>query len=590
MPRSRSAIAACSLLLATAALAGCSAGRSYAVRGFSLVREPGDNPFPTRRQLKELTDEPAPKLSNEHPAVDVERWELAGPFPAGIGDQPLKDPTRWESALITVTKGQLQLTDGMRCVAREAGRFYAQYDGPPPLDLAQFIIGRCGAPIATFHVIGESYTGSFTEEELFDRERPSLAQRIDLHGATFVAGVVYIRKGDRHTIAAALAQPTIALAPVTRESTGESVTLRGSVSHDVAHVFAYASGSDLRPQECTCDAYGKTITVTCPVTADRDHTWIEIATQRPEQILFEPVVHLMVSATGHSSNVYTRPDIALNLKKTDEVIAALNAARTDSDLPPVERDDGQTDVFARVVPHYIAAASAGNQRRVERLAMGLAAGWDVDGEVRYGALAAGFRQGGARADRLIASRLSSPLAASILLDPLVTRVAVGTFETEGMTATVIGTYTLLAANEPHDARRDAVWKAVTAQRERAGKKPPKPIKRLDSRTEAARSRLENSPISPKSALMSYMKDAARTLHSSIVGFSMEVDRLENFRLPKFLVEWPDLRMDVAVARYQHPGDPWTRYAVLVVAPGETTEDAVPSGASGMSPEYEMLAP
>ena len=104
--------------------------------------------------------------------VEVERWDLAGPFPEGIGLAPAAYRGGFGARLATFAQrsgGKMVASADMACVAREGGRFILAREAAPPRGLARHIAGRCGSPAVQHRLLtlaGEVPAAASEEEVL----------------------------------------------------------------------------------------------------------------------------------------------------------------------------------------------------------------------------------------------------------------------------------------------------------------------------------------------------------------------------------------------------------------------------------------
>jgi len=103
---------------------------------------PQASPFPSAGELENLADRPAPEILRALDAVEVDAWELAGPFPERLEVVPSSGGSPWDLLLADEARrrpGLLLPTEAMNCVARELGRFFLAHGAKPGKSLLRYI-------------------------------------------------------------------------------------------------------------------------------------------------------------------------------------------------------------------------------------------------------------------------------------------------------------------------------------------------------------------------------------------------------------------------------------------------------------------
>lgn len=546
--------------LVCVALLGCQAAKT-------------SSQFPSREKLLEVTQREVPKEAAELAISDVEEWELQGPFPAGIGDDPIQDPTRWERAYAEGAP-DVRLTESMRCVAREVGRFYLHNEHRMSQDLENFILSRCGASTGGFSHALDVSKGESDEDGAYEHAGESVKARAqELAGQGEYAGIWYGQHDDQHVIAYVVGKARVRLESIPREATAETVPITGHILEPAESVDVFATTANLGAVECKGDLDGDTFAFECPVSPEEDYVSIDISIRPPRRFLSHTVALLMVTSRESLPTKYVRPDAKLDLpplstESKQRLVSALNSVRVPHGLEAVSEAPAQSATAESLVPYYLSSVFGFLPQTVaETIALGLQAGWDVSGEVRYGTLTSSFFGAKVGTDRMLASALDRPLSRAILMDPAISQLAVGLLETEQASGMILAGYALFGDDDTPQRRLLTAWRAIKEQRLRAGQAEPIRVGTLESATEAARARIEDAGDEPRKVLQSYMQDSANLLRSGVEGFYFEVEKLEDLRLPKTLLNRPELEIDIAIARYKPDGEPWTRYVVLVVVAG-----------------------
>ena len=123
--------------------------------------------FPTRKTLEELAVAAPPAADAASTHLEVETWDLAGPFPEGMTLGPRAAEQPWDHLLDDAVKARPNnvASAGMHCAARELGRFYLEKRAFPSHSLQSFVLARCGAMITN---VDMNYLGGEVSAEVTD--------------------------------------------------------------------------------------------------------------------------------------------------------------------------------------------------------------------------------------------------------------------------------------------------------------------------------------------------------------------------------------------------------------------------------------
>jgi hypothetical protein len=305
-------------------------------------------------------------------------------------------------------------------------------------------------------------------------------------------------------------------------------------------------------------------------------------------VLGDTVVEALVFPSGKPDKTYARARRAASAPldravMTRALVERLNAVRSEAGLGPVRVSAAESRRAELLAPHYFAAvAGEGDVTVADRIALGLQAGWDVEGVVRHGHFTAGAGEAGNPAD-LLDLALARPFGRRALLDPDVQAVALGTVVPGGRTlGAVFGTYAIL---DPAKTPREAAATLGRLVELRRAKRlaAPTAVPELAGVMAKAVDRVEKGQA-PADA-MQWLLDASaeqlrgRTLHASVLT-APSVDRIQ---FPAALLADPSVDLAVGVGRYRAEGEPWAQLVVFFVTisePAATRTALAPGGSRG----------
>jgi hypothetical protein len=456
------------LLRSSYVLAACLCASACAGEGRD-AREPSsrrsrasvDDPFPAEAELEEIAARPTPapeKLFGAKIAA-ADAWTLHGPGATETADHAYAGDDPNALALATVAAGEgkgRRVTAGMQCFAEEIGRFALVHGDSPALDIADFIAARCGTTVVRpmFTVRPD---GLFPPDGLsLPRDRDGLATRVASLRAGAHLGVWMGREGERTVQVVAFGVPDVELEPVPLASGRLGwVELRGRVAWDIDQLIGRVTQGALGFATCEPQP-GVAVTppelaLRCPVAPQDEAAVIELFATPRGRLLGKEVLRVIVSPRGVVPNAYRAPVLSLPVSEGEHdltaVVTAVNALRHRAGLRPVSAAAEQTVVVEGLLPHLAAATADPSQTALaDQIALGLMAGWRVEGNVRSGQFFFDGSHHGWSLERELAAKLSSPVARAKLFDPDAAAVAYATIDDEarGLRRSLVASYQLFS--------------------------------------------------------------------------------------------------------------------------------------------------
>src|SRR5262249_19578812 len=128
--------------------------------------------------------------------------------------------------------------------------------------------------------------------------------------------------------------------------------------------------------------------IVCPVATDDEVAWVSVSALPPGRVLGTPLIEMLVWPSGTPGKVYAklaRPAAGAAGASAQEIVQEINRVREEAKLPPLRLSDQESLTASRLAPHYFAPANAGGSADTsDKIALGLLAGWEVDGTIRSG--------------------------------------------------------------------------------------------------------------------------------------------------------------------------------------------------------------
>jgi hypothetical protein len=552
--------------------------------------------FPSRGEIDEIAAAPVPSGGLDDRSLDVPSWTLRGAPAEVIEVATANDPTPWGAMLGEVAAarpGLVVVTQAMACVAREAAAFVAEKNAMPAPPLRRFLAARCGA-------VGSEVTLAYQAGQV-----PPAMQEADVSrqwggqvramvqggmvGNRF-AGIGFARVGDRAAIVLASAPRRVHLERTPVVAAGGGWVLRGEVLAPAAHLEALVTQGRLGYAECTSDPAVALprFAFACPASADDASAWIEIAAFPAGRVLGESVVEVQVVTAGKPEATYVHAQAAPRGGPRDPASLAvalvdrLNAVRREGGLGAVRLSPAETRKAVVLAPHYFAALGGhGDVTVADKIALGLQAGWDVEGVVRDGHFTSG-RGDAQNPDDLLDLACAGPFGRRALLDPQVQAVAVGTVVSGDALGAVLGTYSLLDTRRSQD-EANAVMARLTLLRQGRHLAAPTAVPQLASllAKAAEQARAGQDPSDTMHWLLQSAADQARGMRVHVwVAQALAVDRLD---FPAELLGERALAVAVGVAHHKPAGEPWARLVVFFVTvdePAANNTAAIGAGRHG----------
>lgn len=545
-------------------------------------REGAGHGFPTPEQLEQLGDTPAPDVFS--PDVrPVDEWTLAGPFPAQVGAIPRAPGNVWEELLGDVVQSRAGLvvpTEAMTCMAREVGLFYLAQGGLPDDGLRRFMTSRCQASVSqvAFGYLDGPAPDSLPEERIYAGWEQGLRQTLEhsVAGGPRTVGIWFGRSGGHAVAMVATGRRDLHIEPFSPFADAKGrVEIRGEVLVPAVGVSALVNRGAYGVAPCSADTELAPPRFDFVCEVDRRDAWTHVAlgVTPPDRLLSRAGLTVLVWPSRRTLDVYRAPRLDAPHPARDlasipaDLVALLNDVRTKAGLAPVALDETQSQVAAELAPHFFSAMFARSPDvHADLVALGMIAGWGVDGIVETGHFAAGWVVRSTDLGRLLAQAIDYPVSREALLAPEIDRIAVGpvldTTPGAEAVAAVFGTYSLFAA-ESHDAFAARVYDKLAAERKAKGAGAPARLDELSGLCQEAASSVQGG-MDPQDAMSVLLQRSVQVLRRPASGWMAEVRDLDDLEFPAEYLTDPTFSLAISVSHRRPAGEPWGRYVVMLV--------------------------
>jgi len=544
--------------------------------------------FPRQEALDELAEQPLPQDSALGERYrDLDTWELVGPFPDAVGVAPRPGGNALDPVVddfVAARAGLVVATASMDCFAREVGRFLVAERGMPVEALQRFAAGRCAVATAPPNIasFGWTNTRGLDDAGAVASLRAEIDQRVRdaVVGGPLEIGMWIHAGEDRVDLVVVSGERGVRIEPVPSvpEADGR-VELRGELLQAAEHVGASLTRGRYEWSECKADESVRLprFHLTCEVDAADTAAWITLVYTPPERLLGNVGLSLLVRPHGGEERVFSRFAYAPARPVADAAALSaaftevLNGVRGSAGLRPLTLDTQQSQAAERIAPYYFAAlVGEAPPSAADLIALGMLAGWKVDGIVQEGEFAWAWGVESLDVSRLLADALESPDARSALLSKEAERLAVGpllgTGNEEGSAylGVIASTYTLFSeATHRRDAQRvhDQLREVRTAR----GLPAPGVLEEARPLTVEAAARVQAGE-DPRDVLEELIESGAELLRGRpVVGWMAETQDLDTLVFPDDFVSRKELDLAVAVPIRRPEGEAWGRYVVLLLA-------------------------
>jgi hypothetical protein len=551
--------------------------------------------FPSSVELDAIAARPVPTEGADTKRARSEGWRLEGPFPAPFSATAWTPTSPALTQLWTAFRERRPTAvfpETMACVAREIGRFYLGHDALPDDALTTYMVGVCGvAPTAI--AIGSVQSEDSRADDLASVAtlRAGFVEQIEhvVPGNSPIESGVWLgRKGDHKVAFFVAGEPLMKIDRAVSVPAEGVMRIEGTATVAATVVSGHINRGRFGAEDCVSDISVALprFRLTCLLKQEDPTAWIDAFYVPPGHVLGYPLLRMYVRPSDDLA-VYQPDHFGLELAPGREgqslsiaVIKALNDVRTLAGLGPVVAAPFEMKRAELLAPHvaYADTSTTDGLTSLNRLTLGLLAGWNVGGDIRSGDFVSTRVAQAQSVQEWLWTSLQTPSARMTLMDPMIEQVAVALLAQDKRQG-IWGMATSWSLHHGLDHQADVVkiYKRIIAARQRLGLPM---VKRLASVAATLRGdllRVHRRELTPMEALESSLQTAVDSYGVSMRGWVFEANSLDAITIPEELIARPDLALEVAVSHHRPPGAAWAQYVVLITYVDEGMTARVKAG-------------
>lgn len=527
--------------------------------------------FPTSSELERLAATPA----KVPPALEKQRrvasWSLAGPLPSEIASAPHEhDSPAGEllAARFGDTPGLLR-SAGMHCVAREFGRFWLTHAAMPTPELETFVQARCGEPVGQLHVAlrHSDGPGAAALTGPWRAEADTMLRQLPRAGAA--VGLWSGEQDGRSVVVAVHGERGLALEPLPVDAGRDGVVeLRGRFLGPVGGSSAHATRGAYGFSECLAvpGTVAPRFRFRCSVDPADASVMLELSTSAPGRLLSERAMIVLVSPGKPAPDSYATRDLArpgtpMQGRGAVSFLTAIAGLREALGMRRLQHADAQSVLAERLLPHYLTATASGDGQVADLVALGMIAGWKVEGGTLRDGSFLGLQLAAESADLALEAALMSPTRRAALLDPSSAAIALAVHDRGDVSQAIVATYHFF---ETLDLAASELALLDVLDRERAALGKPAVI-RVDGNSAAplaAARRAIHGGADMNAALHDMLAHIVGMTGLAMRGLGLHTTDLDSVQFPRELLTAEHVQIDVDLSQHRLAGSPWGMFLVL----------------------------
>jgi hypothetical protein len=393
-------------------------------------------------------------------------------------------------------------------------------------------------------------------------------------------GLGFAQGNGRATLVALSGKPALQLRAFSPTLSGSSATLQGQAAPDVGFVTGFVSQGQYGVKFCEPDRSQKmpAFRLECPIAEQDAEATIELVTGKPNQLFWHLAARAVLRRDPASGLAYqgralgTNQTISEPRAFSQAFLAGLNEVRKQANMPELAFESAQSSTNERFVPHFFANAFKGNDWLLEEIGLGLLAGWDVNGMIRGGSILSSVSASSRNPGRFLADALASPFGRWVLLQPEMTRVAIGSgaLEPSGVMA-LITTYAFFGGDD-HRTDEAAIFEELGKVRKAHGVAAAQRVP-SDGALRTALRQVAANALRSDEALQDAMERISAEHRRGVQGYVLETSDLHHLEFPDVLMGQGATEIEVGVTHYKARGGAWGQYVIFFVVlegnPGTT---------------------
>jgi hypothetical protein len=516
-------------------------------------------------------------------AVSVDAWTFESvPIPDSAA---YDDATPWGALLAEQVKAHAQttaLSPPLLCTARELAGFHLKKQAFPAESLRRFMAARCGAvsPSVVPYFVSAAMPANVPDEKIVAEFRKQLVKLFDgkLASGHHLVGLAAARDADHVAIVTVMADDDVRLDPGSRAVDAKrQVTLRGGVRGDFAEIDALVNRGDAGTAPCMSDSSVRPpqFAIHCELAPSDRFAWVEVVGRKREGLLMHEVAETLIYEGDGNNLAYVSRHLGpaapagAGPEMAGLLVDRLNRVRRDAKLAPLTLATKQSAQNARLAGTLIDAMVGNDDGASERAALGLLAGWDVQGLIRTGGFFVGVVAPERDATAWLDFALERPMGRSVLLDPEARQIAIGPAVPDGAAGVgaAVTTYTFFESDD-HAADEARFVERLTQARAAADLPAPVRITGFDRMpAECAKVMREGKPV--MAALQDLLDAAVERTGRPAHGYVLETNDLTRVEVPPQLLERGPMEVIVGITHHRAPGAAWGQFVIFAIVLGNT---------------------
>jgi hypothetical protein len=501
------------------------------------------------------------------PAAVGEPWQPTGPVELAF------------ASAFGAAQRPARLTRALGCVAGEIGRFVLEHGAPPPESLQRVVNAGCGAfaPFVGSQWVRAQVPEQMSEERILDHYGDQLGAKLlaRVPAAAVEVGFALLRANGALIAIADYDAAPVDLEPFTvvPDANGD-VVVSGRMRGDAAFFSGLINQGAYGVRACSVDATvaRPRFRITCRAAREDETAWMEIVYAPPGTVLALPLAQILVRRDPAKPVSFQLPaygeakEVADAAEFRAAVIEALNATRARAGMKALRLSALESETAAGVARQYFAAElGAGGVGDMNTIALGLLAGWQVQGTIRGGSFFSVLLPATRDVGRWLDFALTLPVGRDALMQPDVEEIALGPaflHGPDGLGAIVTG-YRFQHGDD-HRADVATVLRRITEARTARGLSLPKTLQGFDAVITEELGAVKRGEENPAQALQASLQSAVRRYERSVRGLVVEAISPDAFEIPAELVAQPTLELAIGAVHYKPPGAAWAQLVIVVV--------------------------
>jgi hypothetical protein len=327
--------------------------------------------------------------------------------------------------------------------------------------------------------------------------------------------------------------------------------------------------------------------LTCPISARDPYAVFDMLAAEPQAVLGRQTLMLVLSTGRPLTPTFESLALDDGFSRGD-LRDRFNALRARAHLPALQEVPLQSQTALALVAHYFTAADHQDLATLDRITLGMMAGWDVPGPLRDSQFLSFRGASGDRGASFMSQLLFFPSNRAVLLDADARRIALASVEDDRKKAIwgLLTTYTTFEPRSYPEVER-RLLDDLDRQRSVRGRQPAYRIKMPDIARvlDTVMERLAGGQLDPTQGLDKALRTLSYRLQRTFQGRVACAMAIDNFR-PVYdgtLTDADDVAVATKVGFYAAPGDHWGQYVSYVIYSKTADAERGPVTPKALSP-------